>query len=193
MVSNSHNSQLFTKILSDSDEPEWVIEQARARKRREMLCSREDMENRLAKIRAKEKAERDRYMRGEQHHKKRRIDFGKTNEDNEEQYMLDDYDSDREQTGSKFGGTESGLSAETVALLRQAGIGLQALKEEDEEAEDEIKACYMSLQDSVSDKSRSSSVHEHTPNSPNSSMNYADPNSRLPSKTTLPILQNSKT
>lgn len=145
MVCNSHSLQLFAKSLPGSDEPQWVIEQARARKRQEMLRSREDLENRLAKIRAKEKAVRDRYMRGEQHHKKRKVDVGKNDEEDDEQYVLDDYDSDREQTGSKFGSTESGLSAETIALLRQAGIGLQAVKEEDEELEDEIKVCYNSI------------------------------------------------
>jgi chromosome transmission fidelity protein 1 len=125
-----------------------------------MLRSREDMEIRLAKIRAKEVAERDKYMKGGQNYKKRRIDVAKSEEDDGEQYVLDDYDSDREHSGPKSEGSGTGLSAETLALLRQAGIGIEAPKEEGEELEDEIKVWHGLFSGSGSANAiRSSTAH----------------------------------
>jgi chromosome transmission fidelity protein 1 len=127
-------------IQSDSDEPEWVIEQAKARKRREMIRQREDMEARLAKIRAKEKAQRERYLKGDQRHKKRKTEVD-SHEDaaNEEQFVLDDYDSDGEQNGSKDGKASSGLSAATLELMNKLGMNITS-KEEEGEEEEETKA-----------------------------------------------------
>ncbi|EKD18760.1 putative ATP-dependent RNA helicase chl1 [Drepanopeziza brunnea f. sp. 'multigermtubi' MB_m1] len=140
-----HKGREFQEGLNwgqnDSDEPEWIIEQARARKRREMLRHREDMEARLAKIRAKEKAQRDKYMKGDQGFKRRKIDMA-NDDDDEEQYVLDDYESDREHNGG--GGSASGLSAETLKLLGQIGMGPTASQDEDEESEDETKIFYCS-------------------------------------------------
>ncbi|KAL5323167.1 hypothetical protein ACEPPN_007695 [Leptodophora sp. 'Broadleaf-Isolate-01'] len=124
----------------NSDEPEWIIEQAKARRRRELLRNREDMEARLAKIRAKEKAQRDKYLKGEQSFKRRKVDAG-NDEDDEEQFVLDDYESDREQSGT---GTSSGLSAKTLEMMSRIGMGPATLTEEDEEVEDEIKIFYCS-------------------------------------------------
>src|SRR5436190_17307992 len=53
-----------------TDEPEWIIEQAKARKRQELLRQREEMESRLAKVRAEEKARREMYP----YTKRRRMD-----------------------------------------------------------------------------------------------------------------------
>lgn len=126
--------------MVDGNEPEWIIEQTKARKRREMLRQREDMEARLKKIRAKEKAQRDRYLRGDQTFKKRKTDASKgTDEVDEDQFLLDDYDSDREQSTS--GSTNGNLSAATLELLEKLGMNL-APKEEDVEDEDEIKVIY---------------------------------------------------
>src|ERR1700722_18971973 len=101
----------------ESDEPEWVIEQTKARKRREMLRHREDMEARLSKIRAKEKAQRQQYLRGESAPKKRKPDAnhrGDAAQDgDEEQFVLDDYESDDEKPDSMTVGA-TGLSAATL-------------------------------------------------------------------------------
>jgi chromosome transmission fidelity protein 1 len=126
-----------------TDEPEWIIEQAKARKRRELLRQRQEMEARLAKVRAKEKAQREKYLR-EPSAKRRRTD-DKANggkEDDEEQFVLDDYDSDREGNASfTKGSAANGLSAENLALMEKLGLTVGAPKEEEEEVEDETKVC----------------------------------------------------
>ncbi|RDL33822.1 uncharacterized protein BP5553_08190 [Venustampulla echinocandica] len=128
----------------DSDEPQWIIEQTRARKRREMLRQREEMEARLAKVRAKEKAQRDRYIKGDQKFKKRKTDKeAAENDDDEEQFFLDDYDSDREEQGLKDDGG-SHYSAATLALMAKLGMGPTVLKEDEEEVENETKIFYCS-------------------------------------------------
>lgn len=127
-----------------------MIEQTKARKLREMLRTREDMEARLAKVRAKEKAQRERYLKGDQKHKKRRTETvnGGGEALDEEHFILDDYDSDAEQYGSRKGGAaRSGLSAGTLELMEKLGMGIQ--KEEDVEAEDEMKASTLKLPISV--------------------------------------------
>lgn len=130
--------------MLDSDEPEWIIEQTRARKRREMLRQREEMETRLAKVRAKEKAQRDRYLNGDQNFKKRKTTKETTeNDHDEDQFFLDDYDSDHEEQGLKNDG-DSLYSAATLELMSKLGMGPSALKEDDEEVEDETKV-YISL------------------------------------------------
>jgi chromosome transmission fidelity protein 1 len=108
-----------------------------------MLRHREDMEARLAKIRAKEKAQRERYLKGDQSYKKRRTDVAKSDEANgtEEQFVLDDYDSDANQSAVKNVGTAGGgLSAATLELMEKLGMSMNGSKEEEVEADDEMKA-----------------------------------------------------
>lgn len=79
------------------------------------------MEARLAKIRAKEQAQKQKYLRVDQSVKKRRIDSQNANDEDEEQFLLDDYDSDGEQKSSKEQ-THGLYSAETLALMEQLGM-----------------------------------------------------------------------
>jgi chromosome transmission fidelity protein 1 len=151
MVSLSNPPSAYSSLKStDSDEPEWIIEQAKARKRREMLRQREDMEARLAKIRAKEKAQRDRYMKGDPNFKKRKTNVESSEkDDDEEQFVLDDYDSDEEQRSSKDKG--SLYSAKTLELMEKLGMGASMLKEEEDEVEEETKVrCYVLIFDLLS-------------------------------------------
>jgi len=114
-----------------------VIEQAKARKRRELLRSREELEARLAKIREKEKRERERYKRGEASRKKRKPDIDeKKTIGTEDEFALDDYESEGESGGKQDDGL--GLSKETLALISQYGGNIN-LKEEEVEEDDEIK------------------------------------------------------
>lgn len=103
------------------------------------------MEARLAKIRAKERAQRERYLKGDQKYKKRKMDTAKTDasDNDEEQFILDDYDSDAEQSGSRKGVAAAGssLSASTIELMEKLGMNINGPKEEEVEAEDEMKAC----------------------------------------------------
>jgi chromosome transmission fidelity protein 1 len=100
------------------------------------------MEARLEKIRAKEKAQREKYLKGDQTFKKRKTDVKKSeegDEGDEEQFILDDYDSDREQNGIKNGSAISGYSAMTLELMEKLGMGSSAIRDEDEEIPDETK------------------------------------------------------
>jgi chromosome transmission fidelity protein 1 len=96
----------------------------------------------LAKIRAKEKAQRERYLKGDQKYKKRKTDTRKAGEEDidEEEFVLDDYDSGNEHSGSRKGvSSETGLSAATLALMEKLGMSINGPKEEEVEAEDEMK------------------------------------------------------
>jgi chromosome transmission fidelity protein 1 len=108
-----------------------------------MLRNREDMEARLTKIRAKEKVQRERYLKDNPKYKKRKSGAAKLDgqdADNEEQFVLEDYDSDIEQFGSRKGrGAESGLSAATLELMEKLGMDVDGPKEEEVEVEDEMK------------------------------------------------------
>jgi chromosome transmission fidelity protein 1 len=105
-----------------------------------MLRRREDLEARLSKIRAKEKAQRQQYLRGGSAQKKRKPDTSQAGDagDDEEQFVLDDYDSADEKSNSKAGGA-GGLSAATLELMEKLGMNIGAAKENDDEGEDEIK------------------------------------------------------
>ncbi|KAL3426121.1 DNA repair helicase [Phlyctema vagabunda] len=141
-----HKREKFEQGLNwDQDasgEPDWIIEQSRARKKRELLRYREDIEARLAKVRAKEKSQRDKYLKGETIHKKRRLDTSQKlgPPDDEEQFVLEDYNSDEEHMADP----SSGLSSATLKLMEKVGLSIGASKEDDLEAEDEIKVFYCS-------------------------------------------------
>lgn len=120
------------------DEPEWVIEQYRARKRRELLRQREDMEARLARVRAKEKSQRDKYLKDSHKHKRRKPDGGDAGgSDDDEDFVLDEYESDRGHSQSGQG-AGTGLSAKTLEMMTRLGMVPKA-NEEDEEIEEEMK------------------------------------------------------
>lgn len=100
------------------------------------------MEARLAKIRAKEKAQREKYLKGEPHSKRRKTDDKEKamGGEDEEQFVLDEYESDRDGEGSTAKGeARNGLSAETLALMEKLGMNLGPPEKEEEELEDEIK------------------------------------------------------
>lgn len=108
-----------------------------------MLRHREDMEARLSKIRAKEKAQRQQYLRGESAPKKRKPDAnhrGDAAQDgDEEQFVLDDYESDDGKPDSMTVGA-TGLSAATLELMGKLGMNIGAPKEDDDdEGEEELK------------------------------------------------------
>ena len=104
-----------------------------------MLRQREDMEARLAKIRAKEKAQREKYLKGDQSFKRRKAEAEKKGENDEEEFVLEDYDSDREQKTLKKGVAAIGFSAATLELMDKLGMGTAVADEEEDEVEDEIK------------------------------------------------------
>jgi len=79
-------------------------------------------------------------LKGDQTYKKRKLDSAKaTGEiDDEEQFVLEDYDSDGENASSKNGSTPGGLSTATLELLEKLGMS-RKIKEDDVEVEDQMK------------------------------------------------------
>jgi chromosome transmission fidelity protein 1 len=96
------------------------------------------MEARLAKIRAKELAQKQKYLKGDQNFKKRRIDVQGIDNGGEEQFVLDDYDSegDEKSNQSQTGGL---YSAETLALMEKLGMTTKPKEEDFEDDNDEMK------------------------------------------------------
>ena len=54
----------------DKDEPEWVIEHEKQEKKDAFVAKKRELEQRLAKVRAKELRQKQRYESGEAHHKR---------------------------------------------------------------------------------------------------------------------------
>ncbi len=131
---------------------------------------------RLAKVRAKEKAQRDRYLRGgDQQFKKRKTSDNKTDESDEEQFVLDDYESENDQKGTRTTASGDLFSAATLELMSKLGMGLTNKIEEDDEVEEETKVRHLDwICESPTDHCRYFSVLEHTLNSHNSSTSYVE-------------------
>lgn len=132
----------------DDDDPEWMKEHARNERRRNALQHRHDLERRLAKLREKEKKVKQQYENGEPVTKRRKVaNVDGDGEPGDDQFLLDDYESDKEDRGGVVRGHQNpnGLSAETQALLEKLGMnyGLPTV-EEDVEMPDELKIFFCS-------------------------------------------------
>jgi len=139
----------IAQVEGDEDEPDWILEHARNERRQKVLQHRQDLENRLAKVRQKEKRIKERYDSGEPLAKRQRIrNDGADDAADEDRFLLDDYQSDDE---APSGGLRSlfssdyGISSETQAILKKHGMftGIQA-EEDQAEMPDELKIFYCS-------------------------------------------------
>ena len=111
--------------VNTSDEPDWIVEHARKQKKEEALQRKRDLNDRIAKIKAKEKRAKDRYENGESRSKRQKLaDTEKSDVNDEAQFVLDDYESDdeHEKAGTSDRFDDTGLSAETQALMEQLGF-----------------------------------------------------------------------
>lgn len=160
------------------DEPDWVIEQMLRRKREDIVRRWQDREERLAKVRAKEKESEERGSKrrrvGEAAAKKKK---GK-DVDEEAEFLLDDWEGDDAAADDPM----SMFSKETRALMEKAGLGTWRKPEEDEsEDPDEIKVrqswdgltWYLTFR-------RSFTRQEHIRSSRNSSRSFDDLRFPLP-------------
>lgn len=126
------------------NEPEWIIEQMLQRKRKELVHKWEEREARLEKIRQREKRMEERGS------KRRRLDgpnanMRRNNEDEDAEFLLDDWDEAGDGQSSDAMDPLSSLSKETRALLQKVGMGTTTASEkEDETPDDEIKVCILS-------------------------------------------------
>lgn len=144
---------LSTNKPIDADEPEWVMEQAKASKRKELLRHREEIETRLRKIRANEKAQREKYLRGNTGAKRRKTEHSSVEDgDDGDQFLLEDYESESEAGNPVSRGAAAiGYSVETLALMSKLGMTNAGSKEEEEEVEDQIKVSSINILDGISD------------------------------------------
>ena len=102
---------------------------------------REDMEERLRKVREREKKLKEKFAKGERGGKKRRIDEseGRKGEIDENEFLLEEWESDDEGgNGNRKGGGDGIFSAETLRLMEKVGMK-STVKEEEIEEEDGIK------------------------------------------------------
>ena len=131
---------------ANSEEPAWIVEHAQKQRKQEALRRKQDLNDRIAKIKAKEKRAKERYESGEPKYKRQKTAAGDTENDDEAQFALDDYESDEESHKRARAGAfdESGLSAETQALMASLGYSADASKDDDGEAPDETKIFFCS-------------------------------------------------
>lgn len=130
---------------TNKDDPPWMLEHARKQRRQEAFRRRQELNERLAKIKAQEKRARER-VSGVQGYKRQKVALDDGEGDHEAQFALDDYESDQE-SASITRATEfdnSGLSAETQALMDRLGYITGETKTEDGQAIDETKIFFCS-------------------------------------------------
>ncbi|CBX94319.1 hypothetical protein IAQ61_006322 [Plenodomus lingam] len=137
----------FTTERNDNDEPSWMVAHAQKQQRHEALRRKQDLNDRIAKIRIKERRARERYELEEHRYKRHKTDAYPINGDNDEaQFALDDYESDRESEKQANGQSfdDSGFSAETQALMAKLGFTAGPVKDADAEVLDETKIFFCS-------------------------------------------------
>ncbi|KAL8779904.1 MAG: hypothetical protein Q9213_006726 [Squamulea squamosa] len=132
----------------DDKEPAWILEQSRKQKTEQLMQRRLELESRLATIREKELRQRQPYEKGEPQRKRAKVDYTNPSSKlgDEDQFLLDDYKSEGESTGSTVvRGDREGLSNASLDLIRKLGEPVGTTQDDSEvEAADELKIFYCS-------------------------------------------------
>ena len=138
-----HSLDAATQILStDDDTPEWMRIAEQNERRKHLLQHRQDLEAKLAIVR-KDEARRQPQAKKEPHPKRQRLveDFNRIqNEGDENQYMLEDYESDCEQQKEPERAVNS-FSSNTQSLLDKLRVVPASEEEEIEHDETKIFFC----------------------------------------------------
>ena len=137
----------FELEAKNSDDPPWMLEHARRQRKQEAFRRKQELNERLAKIKAKEKRAKERSANGDLMYKRRKVASDDAElDDAEAQFALDDYESDQERGGNtnSYRFDSSGLSAETQALMDKLGYAVGETKTEDGEVVDETKIFFCS-------------------------------------------------
>ncbi|EPS26579.1 hypothetical protein PDE_01516 [Penicillium oxalicum 114-2] len=139
---------IFESPTGDDGEPDWMVEFAKKESRRTIVEKRQEFESRLARIKREEERLKQASTAQDRPRKKQRLeesDEQSNLHDDEEQYVLEDYDSESEdrKTTSQTGGLE-GLSADTLALLEKFKGNFSTQRKEEDEADDAVKIFYCS-------------------------------------------------
>lgn len=123
-------------------EPEWMIEVALKRRREELGKRWEERESRLERLRAKEKEmeERGRERERKRVRREEKGEMGRDEEEEDEAYWIGDWE-------GGGGDDYEGLSRETREMMARVGMGggirKEALEEEEEGDEGDVKVCKM--------------------------------------------------
>lgn len=139
----------FTADAVDNDEPAWIVEHARKQKKQAVLARKQELDSRIAQIKAKEKKLKDRSVSGEQQPKRQKTASDHVGEDADEaQFALHDYDSENEggndHNRKSLVSNELGVSAENQALMEQMGYSAKPNEEDTDAVPDEIKVFFCS-------------------------------------------------
>jgi chromosome transmission fidelity protein 1 len=132
----------------DDDEPEWILEHARKERRERAVQHRQELEQRLARIRDRERKLKKRFDSGEPLSKRQKTDhISREEQVHEDHFALDEYESDSEQIHSHKvrSAADYGVSTETQAILKRLGMFTGGLQDDEEnEMPDELKVFYCS-------------------------------------------------
>lgn len=141
---NFDESMQSIEIDGDDDEPDWIAEHARTARRKEILHMRAEFEERLARIREKEKKTREAKPSAVPFHKRQKQVVQDSNDQvaDDNHFALDDYQSDEESGRSGIGASQ--YSAETIKLLEKLGMMPKKAGREDDEMEEELKIFFCS-------------------------------------------------
>ncbi|KXG45709.1 Helicase-like, DEXD box c2 type [Penicillium griseofulvum] len=136
--------QATVDATCDDDEPEWMIEHAKRESRRAITEKRKEFEDRLAKIHQEEERLKQAQDSSDRPHKKQRIDDSAPELVDDDQFVLDDYDSDTDNQKKQNSANSDGLSASTLALLERFQGKFSAKKDKEDDGDDEIKIFFCS-------------------------------------------------
>tara|TARA_R110002003_G_scaffold63_1_gene5781 strand:+ start:4201 stop:5262 length:1062 start_codon:yes stop_codon:yes gene_type:complete len=146
-----HKRRTFEDGLSvgsnANDEPSWMVEHAHKQRRQEALHRRQELNDRLAQVKADEKMSKERHKSNQPHFKKQKLapTYSSVHED-EVAFVLEDYESDGDRqnvaSGPAFG--ETGLSTKTKALMEKLGYSVQSSNSDNGEAQDDTKIFFCS-------------------------------------------------
>ncbi|PVI02207.1 DNA repair helicase [Periconia macrospinosa] len=119
---------------TNSDEPAWMLDYARKQKRQEALNRRQELEGRIARVKAQEKQVKESFESGGPRVKRQKLvgtfaASAASDDDvpvDEARFALDDYDSEADlpyQKAPSF--DDSGLSVDTQRLMQELGMSLK--------------------------------------------------------------------
>ncbi|CAI6335065.1 unnamed protein product [Periconia digitata] len=112
----------------DGNEPAWMLEHARKRKQQDALNRRQELQDRITRVKAEEKQIKERFENGGPRVKRQKVmkTSSVIDDVDEARFVLDDYDSDadsKSRKASEF--DDSGLSADTQRLMEELGMSLK--------------------------------------------------------------------
>lgn len=144
-----HKRKTFDEAVAtvkiDDDEPEWMREHAVASRGQEIRQMRTDFEARLSRVREREARLRERSAISSGEHpvkrQKKSHNAAEDEDEGEEQFVLDDYDSDEERGASK----KQEYSPEVAKLMEKMGLLPKSDQERAKDDEiDELKIYFCS-------------------------------------------------